>query len=598
MATEPAADAAALKDEINSREPLLLSAVEARQAELITALSPAQELKVVEVGRQVALLREMAQGGLGLGSGGKAKRGQELLELLRGVSLVTPGDGAVTPGDKEAAVKALQEQVDKKLQEQKVAGEKAAGEAGSKARAQTLIAALQSRIRFQPGGKPLTLAVAAAVLHVAGEEVGAAITPAGELKGGKEAAQQLLALVSLMDSAGAALAAQHGEEAEGETATLPWLCQEVCDTLEQLQEVVEGVIKATSTASSSSPGEGAAEEADGEAEAESAASGGDEKVREVLGKLEGQVKQLAAEGGAGKESGAAEATEQQGEGEGEATATAAAAAAGTDDAANNDGFEAQVRVLKAEVEDAAAAAKAAVQQRHEAGIADAGVKERLTIIMDKVKQITAGAAAGEGEQSDAAASVDPAERIVVVEAWLQQLGTRPLTAAVDGLQKLLGEALTTTTTGSDTGAQAVTVRLLGDGVTLEGDSQAQVTKMTQLLSEIELCESVMRLELGPNLRAALRQLSSYLEKDQSEAEQKGEGEEEEEGSGQEEGRMLSPLQQQEKEAAGKIQEVVRELGAEGLVLLQLTGPQYRQLAQFREAVAMLKPGGDAMMLDR
>ena len=588
MAAQPAADAAALKEEINTREPLLLAAVEARQAELIAGLGPAQELKVVEVGRQVALLREMAQGGLGLGSGGKAKRGQELLELLRGVSLV-PSDGPVTASDKEAAAKALEDQVDRKLEEQRVAGEKAAEDAGAAARAQTLIGALQSRIRFQPGGKPLTPAVAAAVLQVAGEEVrAAAASEAGGLKGGKDAAQQLLALVSLMDSAGAALAAQHGDEGEGEAAGLPQLCQEVCDTLEQLQEAAEGVIKAAS----SSNREGG-EEGDEGADAATAASG---KLGEVIGKLEGQVQQLAALGGAG------EAPEQQQEGEeaeGEGGAAAIAAGSGS-------GFNAEVEALKGEVEGAAAAAKAAVQQRQEGALADARTRERLSIIMDKIKQIIEAAAAsgGEGGQSynsvrsvaseagvASELSVPPAERVVVVERWLQQLGTRPLTAAVDGLQKLMGGAFTSSSSVDGSKAAAV---LLGEEVTLEADSQAQLNKLTQLLSEIELCESVMRLELGPNLRAALKQLSSYLEQQQSEVEEEGAAEG---GEGQEE-RILSPVQQQEKEAAGKIGEVVKELSGEGLVLLQLTGPQYRQLAQFKEAVAMLKPGLDGGMLDR
>lgn len=50
------------------------------QEKAISALSPAKQLKIPEVKRQLEGLREVVQGGLGLGSGGKASRGQQVRE--------------------------------------------------------------------------------------------------------------------------------------------------------------------------------------------------------------------------------------------------------------------------------------------------------------------------------------------------------------------------------------------------------------------------------------------------------------------------------------------------------------------------------------
>jgi hypothetical protein len=60
-----------------------------QQEKAIAALAPAQQLQVAQAKKKVDLLREAAQGGLGLGSGGKMARGQQVHFKICYVMLVT-----------------------------------------------------------------------------------------------------------------------------------------------------------------------------------------------------------------------------------------------------------------------------------------------------------------------------------------------------------------------------------------------------------------------------------------------------------------------------------------------------------------------------
>jgi len=67
--------------------PPMPSTLPVLQEVVISALSPAKSLNVADVKRQLDLLREAVQGGLGLGSGGKASRGQQVGRMAERVSL-------------------------------------------------------------------------------------------------------------------------------------------------------------------------------------------------------------------------------------------------------------------------------------------------------------------------------------------------------------------------------------------------------------------------------------------------------------------------------------------------------------------------------
>lgn len=75
----------------------MTKALAAGQAAAAAGLRPLAELSVAEAARRVGALREVLQGGLGLSTGGRAKRGQEvrLLTGLRGTGWLwaRPGRG-------------------------------------------------------------------------------------------------------------------------------------------------------------------------------------------------------------------------------------------------------------------------------------------------------------------------------------------------------------------------------------------------------------------------------------------------------------------------------------------------------------------------
>lgn len=77
-ASGPRADAAALRKLVADEEAAVAKALRAGQAGAAAGLEPVAQIKVAEVARKLAELRELLQGSLGLSSGGRAKRGQEV----------------------------------------------------------------------------------------------------------------------------------------------------------------------------------------------------------------------------------------------------------------------------------------------------------------------------------------------------------------------------------------------------------------------------------------------------------------------------------------------------------------------------------------
>lgn len=78
LMTAPAQEAEALRKLVVEQERPILSAVDGTLGAKISALSPAQQLTVMDSSRKLQLLKELLQGTLGLSTGGKAKRGQEV----------------------------------------------------------------------------------------------------------------------------------------------------------------------------------------------------------------------------------------------------------------------------------------------------------------------------------------------------------------------------------------------------------------------------------------------------------------------------------------------------------------------------------------
>jgi hypothetical protein len=78
----------------------------------------------------------------------------------------------------------------------------------------------------------------------------------------------------------------------------------------------------------------------------------------------------------------------------------------------------------------------------------------------------------------------------VTEEFLKQLGSRPLAAALGDLDKLLS-------------VQGPAVTNLAAGLQLQSESADSLGRLGQLLSEIQVADAVMRLELGPDVTKTL-----------------------------------------------------------------------------------------------
>ncbi|KIY96358.1 hypothetical protein MNEG_11603 [Monoraphidium neglectum] len=75
----PREDAATLRQAVAAEEAAVGKALRAGQAAAAEELEPVESLTVAEAARRVTVLRELLQGTLGLSTGGRAKRGQELM---------------------------------------------------------------------------------------------------------------------------------------------------------------------------------------------------------------------------------------------------------------------------------------------------------------------------------------------------------------------------------------------------------------------------------------------------------------------------------------------------------------------------------------
>ncbi|WIA22255.1 hypothetical protein OEZ85_004578 [Tetradesmus obliquus] len=583
LSAEPAL-AAALLDEseglkgmVDSADLAVNALLTGQQEAVIAGLAPAEKLQVGESRRKVDLLREAAQGGLGLGSGGKAARGQQLLELLRGIALV-PASSADQEA-KAAAVAALDAAADEAVAPLKEQHATAAAAAAAAARSQALAATLGGQIRFAPGKPPLSAAAAAAVVAVACDESAAAMAAlssaaglAGGLAAKSAAAEQLMGLGSITESTAAALAAVMGEnEAAAE------VLGQLSESAEKLQEAsikfAELKLKAEAAAAKQQPADAAAD-AEADAAAADADSAAASAVEEALTAVKAAAKQLPSL----QESPAAAEEEQEG---------VEAPAAVTVDSVKE--------ALLAEVAERVAVVEERTKQQQEAALQNARSRERMSALLTKAKKlqqpaaVAAAAAPAEGSTDDSAEqqqqqqpeepAMSAAERLAVAEEFLKQLGARPLAAALGDLNKLM-EAQA----GPDSTPQAAAASLAA-GITLEEASSATLSKLGQLLSEIQLADAVIGLEMGPGVMPALDKLATYMAAKQAEAAAAAE-----EGS--------DDVASTPKGAIDKCMEQVEALRRDGLVVLGLSSAQYRQLGMLREATANLSTSLDALRYDR
>eukprot|EP00879_Flechtneria_rotunda_P019297 GHRR01020266.1.p1 GENE.GHRR01020266.1~~GHRR01020266.1.p1 ORF type:complete len:603 (+),score=293.43 GHRR01020266.1:126-1934(+) len=410
LSAEPAL-AEALIDEEKDLQELVKSADMAvnalltkQQQVVIDALSPAQNLKVIEAKRKVDLLREAAQGGLGLGSGGKAARGQQLLELLRNITLI-PADDSMQQQKADAAA-ALDAAADAAVQPLKDQHSTALAAAMASTRSQSLVAALSQRIRYRPGSKPLTATVAAGVFNVAADEVESAVSTVTNESSGvparRAAAQQLKEMASIIDSTAAALAAATaGDNAAAEHDSTEQALQQLSEAADKLQELcvnVEAEVK------------GGANKSDESAQGADTATATAAGVRDALARVRAALEQLPKS-----------SEENEGSAKGTVTTT--------------EGLKADV--LR-EVEAQVATTEQKTRQQQENALQNTRSRERMALLLNKAKELTTPAGAEQDVGSAGIAS--PAERLQVTEEYLKQLGARTLAGALTDLSKLLTAA--------------------------------------------------------------------------------------------------------------------------------------------------------------
>jgi hypothetical protein len=92
----------------------------------------------------------------------------------------------------------------------------------------------------------------------------------------------------------------------------------------------------------------------------------------------------------------------------------------------------------------------------------------------------------------------------VTEEFLKQLGARPLASALADLEKLIAaQSSTATSQGSN-----ATAASLASGIALQPDSNDSLTRLGELLSEIQVADAVMKLDLGPDMTKTLDLITS------------------------------------------------------------------------------------------
>jgi hypothetical protein len=80
----------------------------------------------------------------------------------------------------------------------------------------------------------------------------------------------------------------------------------------------------------------------------------------------------------------------------------------------------------------------------------------------------------------------------VTEEFLKQLGSRPLATAQGDLEKLMSAL-----------GEGATAASLAAGIELQPDSTDSLARLGQLLSEIQVADAVMKLDLGPDVGKTL-----------------------------------------------------------------------------------------------
>lgn len=87
----------------------------------------------------------------------------------------------------------------------------------------------------------------------------------------------------------------------------------------------------------------------------------------------------------------------------------------------------------------------------------------------------------------------------VAEEFLKQLGARPLASALSDLDKLIAAQGTDATAAS-----------LAAGIALQQASSDSLARLGELLSEIQVADGVMKLDLGPDMTKTLDLITSRL----------------------------------------------------------------------------------------